>query len=224
MATLLTIISRASDGLVLSEGWDMADTQGSMASHKSEAKKILSRLSHGPNRCSVDASDVTFHYQIESGVTILTLTPRSFPKRIAFAFLDDLMRAFMEQVKQGVPGNASISGFIEGITKPYYFIQFERVIMKKRNEFKEPNGQAAMGRVNEGLVEINNIMRQSLDEMLQRGEALEDVGRRADDLKEASKRFAKQANYLNIQAMMRKYGTLGFLIFCFLFIIWLRFF
>ena len=163
---------------------------------------------------------------IENGVCILTLTQKSYPKRLAFGFLEEVMRAFNEELKRvlGSTGSVDYRSYIDTITKPYYFIQFDRTIQRKRSDYKDPSSNKAMSKVTEGLTEINSIMKKSLDEMLQRGEALEDVGRRADDLKEASKKFAKQAYNLNLQALLRQYGMIAALLLFFVLIIWFRFF
>ena len=224
MAELLTFIARSADGLILSETWDSADPQAVMIKHKQEAKKVLARLANAPNRCSIDAEGVVFHYVIEGGVCFLTMTQRNFPKRLAFGFLEEVSRAFTEELKRVLGTSVDFRSHIDTITKPYSFITFDRVIQRKRQDFKDPNSNQAMNKVTEGLAEVNTIMRQSLEEMLRRGEALEDVGRRADDLKEASKKFSKQANFLNFQAMLRKYGILATIVLIFLFIVWLRFF
>ena len=224
MAELLTFIARAADGLILSETWDSADPEARMIKHKQEAKKVLARLANAPNRCSIDAEGVTFHYVIDGGICFLTMTQKAFPKRLAFGFLEEVNRAFVEELKRLLGTNVDYRSHIDTITKPYSFITFDRVIQRKRQEFKDPNSNQAMSKVTEGLAEVNTIMRQSLEEMLRRGEALEDVGRRADDLKEASKKFSKQARFLNLQAMLRKYGILATIVFIFLFIVWWRFF
>ena len=216
---LLTFIARSADGLILSETWDPSDSQ-----HKSEAKKILCKLNNAPPRCSIDAKDVSFHYIIENGVCVLTMASKPFPKRIIFAFLEDIMRGFNDELKRLLGSSVDFRSYIETITKPYFFIAFDRTVQKKRLEYRDPNNSKAVSRLNDGLVEINSIMRKSLDDILQRGEALDDVSRRADDLKEASKKFAKQAYNLNLQALLRKYGMIATVVIVVLFIFWLRFF
>ena len=203
MSDLLTFIARAYDGLILSETWDVADPEQRLIKEKFEAKKILARVANSPQRCSIDADTATFHYAIENGVCFLTMAQRSYPKRVAFAFLEEVSKAFFEDIKRVQGNSVDVRAYIETITKPYYFITFDRVIQKKRIEFKDPTSNKTIQRVNEGLAEVNTIMRESLEDMLRRGDALEDIGKRADDLKEASKKFSKQAKFLNLQAMLR---------------------
>ena len=225
---LLTFIARASDGLVLSETWD-SGLSDSLSVYKQQAKKILMKLKNAPSRCSVDggtaSSPVLFHYIVEHGICFLCLAGKSFPKRLAFAFLEEIHRAFIEELKRHYgTGSVDYRSQIETIQKPYFFITFDRAVQKKRAEFRDPNSSSALAKLNEGLAEVNTIVRKSLEEMIARGDALEDVSGRATTLRDEAKKFEKNANYLNLQAMVRKYAMVGTMGFAILLIIYLMFF
>ncbi len=81
-----------------------------------------------------------------------------------------------------------------------------------------------MAKLNESLVEVNNIVKHSMQDLISRGENIDDVGRRAQDLREASRRFAKQAQTINFHALMRQYGVVAALVFFFVLIFYWRFF
>lgn len=227
-ADLLTFIARASDGLILSETWDSGQSD-SLIIFKQQAKKILTKLKNAPSKCSVDggtsANPILFHYLVDSGICFLTLAGKSFPKRLAFAFLDDVHRAFLEELKRHYgTGSVDYRSQIETIQKPYFFITFDRTVQKKRTEFSDPNSTSALAKLNEGLAEVNSIVRKSLEEMIARGDALEDVSGRATTLRDEAKRFEKSAKYLNWQAMVRKYGIAGSIAFVVLLVIYFKFF
>jgi vesicle transport protein SEC22 len=221
---LNTYIARPVDGLILCETWS-SDETGKL---KQEAKKILVTLRNAPIKCTVDASQASYHYLIENGVAFLTCSSKGFSKQRAFGFLEDISKLFQEEMKRviGSTGSVDYRSYVETINKPYHFIAFDRIIQKRRAEWLSAQGPSNQGvlKVQEGLLEVNQIMRKSLDEMLQRGEALEDVGRRADDLKSASKAFAKRANLMNLQALLRDWGIVAAIALLFLFVIWWRFF
>ena len=222
---LLTFISRASDGLILSETWDSGQSDA-LTVYKQQAKKILAKLKNAPSKCSVDggtaASPVLFHYNVDHGICYLCLAGKSFPKRLAFAFLEEIQRAFVEELKRHYgTGSVDYWSQIETIQKPYFFITFDRTVQRKRSEFRDPNSTSAIAKLNEGLAEVNTIVRKSMEEMLARGDALEDVSGRATTLRDEAKRFEKNAKYINFQALVRKYalvGTLGFAILLILYI------
>jgi vesicle transport protein SEC22 len=222
---LVTFVARASDGLILSETWDSGQSD-TLSVYKQQAKKILTKTKNGPSKCSVDggtaSNPIIFHYMVDSGICYLTLGGKSFPKRLAFAFLDEIHKLFLEELKKHYgTGSVDYRSQIETIQKPYFFITFDRTVQRKRAEFRDPNSTSAIAKLNEGLAEVNNIVRKSLEEMVARGDALEDVSGRANTLRDEAKKFEKGAKYLNWQAMVRKYGmlgTVGFFIFLILYI------
>merc|ERR1719159_321197 len=198
----LTYIARAGDGLVLAETWDDMNNRG-LSSFKTQAKKLLKQIGvQGSTRCSIDAQGYTFHALVGDGITYLTLTHASYPKKLAFAFLDDVSQEFQEELRRefGTQAGVDYRSKVETIEKPYYFIKFDRIIAKKRQEYRDPSSSKAMSRLNESLTEVSSIMRKNIDDNLQ------DVGRKATTLKGASKDFSGMAKQLNLEAMMRKYG------------------
>lgn len=225
---LLTFIARASDGLILSETWD-SGLSDALAVYKQQAKKILTKLKNAPSKCSVDggtsSSPVIFHYIVEHGICFLCLAGKSFPKRLAFAFLEEIHRAFLEELKRHYgTGSVDYRSQIETIQKTYFFITFDRTVQKKRAEFRDPNSTSAISKLNEGLAEVNTIVRKSLEEMIARGDALEDVSGRATTLRDEAKKFEKNAQYLNFQAMVRKYAMVGTISFAILLIFYIKLF
>merc|ERR1719345_685287 len=171
------------DGLILVETWD--DVNNITATMKSQAKQLLKKLKDGPARCSIDgAGEFVFHYTIEDGVCYMGLWDKNYPKKLAFAFLEDIHKTFQEELKREFgTGSVDYRSHIETIEKPYYFIKFDRQITKKKAEYRDPNSSKALGRLNEHLTEVSGIMRQSFDEVILRGENLEEVGKKANALK-----------------------------------------
>ncbi|CEL99858.1 unnamed protein product [Vitrella brassicaformis CCMP3155] len=205
----LTFIARATDGLILVETWDDINNNKSLQTFKQQAKQLLKKLDQAPPRCSVDSSTHTFHYLCDSGICYMTLCEKSYPKKLAFSFLEEIHRAFQEELKREF-GTHSVDyrSQIETVEKPYYFIKFDRTIQRKKMEYRDPRSNKALQKLNDSLTEVASIMRQNIDEVLQRGENLEDVGRKATSLKYESDKFRKAAHTLNLQALARQYAPL----------------
>lgn len=204
----LTLIARVLDGLILVETWD--NMNQSLTPFKTQAKQLLKKLNNGPQKCTIDVSGGNvFHYTIEDGVVYMCLCDTSYPKKLAFAFLEDVHRSFLEELKREF-GTQSVDyrSRVETIEKPYYFIKFDRVIQKKKVDYRDPNSSKALSKLNESLTEVSQIMRQNIDDMLRRGESLDEVGRKASDLKFASKEFKGMTNMLMIQALLKQYGVI----------------
>lgn len=122
-----TMISRQSDALALS-----ADTDNSggpdMERNKVVAKNIIRKLSgpanaNGPALLTVEHSNFAFHLLFDSGVLFLTMCDSSSPALIAYSFLEDVAREFLQQY-----GNSVASA-----TRPYLFIKFDLYLQKTKS-------------------------------------------------------------------------------------------
>lgn len=202
----VTFIARAMDGLILVETWD--DSNKVQPQQKQQAKQLLRKLHNMPPRCSVEAGEHVFHYMMVDGVCYMALFDRGYPKNLSFAFLEDIHKTFQEELKREFgTGSVDYRSHIETIEKPYYFIKFDRQITKKKAEYRDPQSSKALGKLNENLTEVSSIMRQNIDEILKRGENLESVGRKANDLKDSSQKFKNMTGRLSFHTMIQKYGV-----------------
>uniref|UniRef100_A0A6U6MDN8 Vesicle-trafficking protein SEC22b n=1 Tax=Zooxanthella nutricula TaxID=1333877 RepID=A0A6U6MDN8_9DINO len=203
----VTFIARSMDGLILVETWD--DSNKVQPQQKQQAKQLLRKLHNMPPRCSVEGSgDHVFHYSMVDGVCYMALFDKSYPKNFAFAFLEEIYSLFQEELKREYgTGSVDYRSHIETIEKPYYFIKFDRQITKKKAEYKDPSSSKALGRLNENLTEVSSIMRQNIDEILQRGDNLNSVSKKARELSDNSKQFRSMTSQLSFATMIQKYGV-----------------
>lgn len=75
---------------------------------------------------------------------------------------------------------------MDTISRPYQFLKFDRVIKKKDKEFANPNSRSNESRLHEDLVDIHNIMKKNITEVLKRGEGLDTMRDVSDKLKRES--------------------------------------
>merc|ERR1719375_2130806 len=118
---------------------------------------------------------------------------------LAFTFLEDVINAFHEELKREF-GTFSIDyqSRVDTIEKPYYFIHFDRTLKKLVDEYKDSNSSKSLHRLNQSLYLVSGIMQQNIDDILLRGECLDTVRRKGDDLKIASRGFFGVAASLNM--------------------------
>ncbi|CAD7973885.1 unnamed protein product [Amoebophrya sp. A25] len=221
----LVFISRVVDGLVLVETWESSAMHG-VSQLKQQAKLLRKRINSGPDRCTVDvAGGYQFHYRIDDGVCFMVLTGQDYPKKLAFAFLEEIYRLFLEELKREF-GTHSVDyrSRIECIDKPYYFIKFERTIQRKQKEYRDPKSNSSLQKLSDSLVEVQSVMRQNLDDLIEKGEKLERVGAKASSLRDHSKSFRDNAKMLSLQALFRQYAVLGGIGIFILFILWWKLF
>merc|ERR1719230_1354467 len=171
------------------------------------------------------AGDFIFHYKMEDGVCYMALFDTSYPKNLAFAFLEEIHRLFQEELKREFgTGSVDYRSHIETIEKPYYFIKFDRQITKKKAEYKDPSSSKALTRLNENLTEVSSIMRQNIDDILHRGDSLDSMSDKARDLRDTSKQFKDTTRMLSFNVLLQKYGVWAVIGLVIILVLWFKVF
>lgn len=106
-----------------------------------------------------------FHYVLSSGVCILTLTEKAYPKRLAFDYLDELRKEFFQ----------SYGAQIEQASRPYEFIRFDTFIQKTKKVYNDSKTQRNLQKLNSELKDVHSIMTKNINEVISRGERLESM-------------------------------------------------
>lgn len=222
MAPLLTSLARTSDGLQLVSSF--APSQEVLNEHKDQAKQIQRGIGgRSVAKLSIETTHgKTFHYLIRDGVCYLTLTASSYPKRLAFLYLDELADIFVEDLAR--EHSDQWRSQIETAARPYQFIKFDQVIQRKQREYADPRSSMNTTKINEDLADIQSIMRKNIEEVLNRGEKLESVGQMSGDLVAQSKEFKWGAKKLGWQALLNQYGPIASMVVFVLFVLYLKFF
>lgn len=145
-------------------------------------------------------------YVIAQGVCYLILCEASFPKKMAFAYLEDLHAEFFDQYGRKVPT----------VTRPYSFIEFgetagdpetvkrlypnanvvpfsDTYIQKNKKAYIDSRARRNLGSINTELQDVQRIMVANIEEVLQRGEALSGKSDTAEQLH----RFMDQIIYIS---------------------------
>jgi vesicle transport protein SEC22 len=220
----VTYLARSTDGLILIETWD--DKNKVSPQLKNQAKQMLKKLHTMPPRLSVEGvGEFIFHYITHDGVCYLALFDKGYPKNLAFAFLEDVHKLFLEDLKREFgTGSVDYRSHIETIEKPYYFIKFDRQITKKKAEYKDPSSSKALTRLNENLTEVSSIMRQNIDDILHRGDSLDSMSDKARDLRDTSKQFKDTTRMLSFNVLLQKYGVWAVIGLVIILVLWFKVF
>lgn len=211
----LTMIARVTDGLPLAEGLDDGREQKDLEFYKQQAKSLFKKLSQGqhePSRMSIETGPNIFHYIIENGVCYLTMCDRSYPKKLAFQYLEDLKREF-EKVNRSQ---------IETVARPYAFIKFDTFIQKTRKLYLDTRTQRNLAKLNDDLYEVQQIMTRNIQEVLGVGEKLDQVSQLSSRLTSESRIYAEKAKDLSQQAFIRKWAPVAIVVGVVLLLLWVR--
>lgn len=201
-------IARVTDGLILVASMDNNSTGEKMELFKSQAKQLLKKLNpRSASKMSIESNPYIFHYMIDQGICYLTLTERNYPKRLAFLFLEEISRDFESDLR--VEYGDEWLRTVETVGRQYAFIKFDRVIQKKRRDYSDPNSSSNMKKLNDDLQSIHNIMRKTIDDVLDRGNKLDDVQTISKNLSSESKKYKWGAQQMSAMALMKQWAPLA---------------
>ena len=223
MPPLLTYIARVSDGLPLVGSF--SQSQEYLDEQKSQARDILRGLAFSqPSKMSIEtSSNKVFHYVIHDNLCILTLTEKSYPKRLSFLYLEEVADAFIEHLVQQHGGDGW-RRMVETAARPYAFIKFDPILQRKQRDFLDPSSRINSDKLSRDLSDIHSIMRQNIEQVLNRGEKLEHVSEISNSLVTESKKFKWGAKKLTWQAMVNQYGPIVAMGILVLVVVYIKFF
>lgn len=209
-----TLIARVADGLLLAASMDDDETPD-IKEYKNQTKLIFKRLNtEQDQRCTIESGPYCFHYLIEYGVCYLVICDKSYPKKLAFAYLEELQKEFHEKY-----GNE-----VSRVDRPYALVKFDTFIQKVKRQYKDTRAQRNLHKLNEDLHDVTRIMTKNIESVLGRGENLEQMSQTSYKLSSESKKYKAAAHKLNLMALYQKYGPLVIVFLVVLFIIYFRWF
>jgi vesicle transport protein SEC22 len=116
---------------------------------------------------------------------------------------------------------------VDQAARPFQFIHYDPIIQRKQREYKDQNAVAAnnnKSQLTEDLSEIHSIMRKNIDEILNRGEKLDQVSNISQELRSKSKDFKWGAKKLTWQARMQQYAPMAIGIFIIVTVLYVKIF
>ena len=125
-----------------------------------------------------------FHYHNKSGLTVLCMTDSTYSNRRAYEFLfeirDKLLKTFGEEIQNAI-------GF--GVKK-----HFLDEIKEDMQRYNQPADDDKIAIVQRNVDEVTKIMVQNIDKVIGRGEKIEMLVSKTDQLQSNAKVFSKTAS------------------------------
>ncbi|OZJ03262.1 Protein transport protein sec22 [Bifiguratus adelaidae] len=208
------MIARVSDGLPLAASMDDEQSETELAEYKGQAKMIFKRLGmNSEPRCSIESGAFIFHYIIENGVCYLCICDKSYPRKLAFAYLEELAKEFYLSYGNEVdkPG-----------LRPYAFLKFDTFMQKTKRLYQDTRTQHNLTKLNEDLQDVTRIMTKNMEDLLWRGDSLDRMSHISGQLKDSAQLYKSRARNLNLQALYRQYGPIAVIVLVILFVILVR--
>lgn len=172
--------------------------------YQNQAKMLFKKLNNQSfSRSTIETGPYNFHYLIENGVCYLVLTEKSFSKRLAFSFLEDLQNEF----------NSQFGSRVNTVNRPYSFIEFDTYIQKAKKSFMDSRARRNLSSLNSELQDVQRIMVQNIDDVLQRGSVISELDSKASNLSLLSQKYKKDARYLNLRSTYAKIAAVSVIVF-----------
>lgn len=114
---LMTMIGRSEDGLVLCASTPAdSDLQGnSSVEYQNQAKQLFKTMrDNSPPQMTIETGPYVFHYLLENRICYICLCEKTFSKRLAFSYLEDLATEFQQKYGQE----------LYRVVRPYALIEF----------------------------------------------------------------------------------------------------
>ena len=148
-------------------------------------KIIVERSSKG-SRASVKEQDYMCHVFVnENGISAVAISDKDYPQRVAFNMLSKLIEDFASQVPASVYTVSDPSN--------YKFTECETYLEKYQN----PGEADPMTKVQNELDETKIIVYNTIEQVLQRGEKLDDLVAKSEGLSIGSRTFYRTAKKTN---------------------------
>jgi len=188
MALLYSVVSRGTTVLA-----QYASCSGNF---QEITEHLLSKLGTDDSKMTYTHANYLFHYIIEDRITYLCITEDDFERSKAFTFLADIKKRFLKTYHARAQ-----------TALPYAMqSEFSRVLAAQMRHYSTTMSStetSSMARVEEELDELKGIMVRNIDSVVQRGERLELLVEKTDDLNATSLSFKKSSRGL-ARAMFMK--------------------
>ncbi|CAH2229709.1 jg2259 [Pararge aegeria aegeria] len=149
-------------------------------------EQILSKIPPHDDKLTYSHGNYLFHYIAENKLVYFCITDDKFQRSRAFLFLNEIKRRFV-----------SAFGDTAQTAIPYAMnSEFARVLATEMKHYSESKDLETISRVHGELDELKNIMVKNIDNMAMRGEKLELLVNKADNLATSSVSYRASARTL----------------------------
>ncbi|KAK7279961.1 hypothetical protein RJT34_25023 [Clitoria ternatea] len=158
----VTIIGRTCDGLPLAQGLRyMNEENGYLWCYRQQAEFILQEISRGAltaSKMTIHIDHYCFNYLVENGVVFLVMCESTYPRKLAFHYLQDIQKEFEKFDKT----------LIGKITRPYSFVKFDGIIANLSRQYIDTRTQANLSKLNANRKQDLDVVTEDIYNILER--------------------------------------------------------
>ena len=103
-------------------------------------------------------------YLISDSICYLTITDKSYPRKLAFSYLEELAKEFNTSYGQEAQ---------KPNLRPYAFVQFDTFISATKRVYQDSRAQSNLDRLNVELQDVTKVMTKNIEDLIYRGDSLD---------------------------------------------------
>jgi len=149
-------------------------------------QRILEKIPPQNNKMSYVYDRHIFHYIVEGGIVYLCMADEEFGRRAPFTFLEDIKSRFQSQY-----GGQALSAPTKGMN-----MDFSKTLQKQMDYFSNNPNADKVSKVRGEIDEVKSVMVQNIERVLERGERIELLVDRTENLNQQAFNFKKQSTHL----------------------------
>jgi len=146
-------------------------------------KRILEQIPNEDNKLSYSFEKLYFHYIVSEGITYLCIADENFGRRIPFAYLDDIRERFKSQYRERA--KATIPMAMQS--------DFSRVLLKQMEFYSNNTNADRILQLRKDLSDVKDIMVSNIDKIIDRGQKIDILVDKTENLTAESVTFKKKA-------------------------------
>eukprot|EP00043_Microstomoeca_roanoka_P000942 m.30084 g.30084 ORF g.30084 m.30084 type:complete len:246 (-) comp10576_c0_seq1:542-1279(-) len=174
--------------LVARDNQILAEYTESSGNFTTVTQSILDKIPQNDQKCTYVYDRYLFHYTREDGVVYLCMADESFGRRVPFQFLAQIVKDFLPYKSR------ARSSITYGLNR-----DFSPILQRQMAQYNRKANDDALTRAREEVEQVKDIMVQNIEKVLQRGEAIELLVDKAEELQDEAKRFQKRSRKLKQQ-------------------------
>ncbi|BGO94975.1 hypothetical protein NBRC10512_003875 [Rhodotorula toruloides] len=172
--------------LVARDDTILAECDKKAGQYSNACQAILQKIPPNDSKLTYAADQILIHYQKKDGVTALVVAEDTAGRRMPFSFLAELHRRFTSTFNLNEIADAPAFGLNS----------FEKTIAQLMQQYEENPPQDAIKAAQAELAATKDVMVKSIDAVLSRGERIEILVDRTDEMSQQARAFRKRATVL----------------------------
>ncbi|KAF9314543.1 hypothetical protein BG003_004091 [Podila horticola] len=165
----------------------LAEYTSSSGNFTTVTEAILEKIPPNNSKLTYVYDRYLFHYICEDGLTYMCMADDSFGRRIPFAFLQDMKERFLADYSR----ERALSSVV-----PYGMNEFSKTIAKQMEYFSTNPNADRIKQVQGEIEQVKDVMVHNIERVLERGERIELLVDKTDNLNQQAFAFKKRSTAL----------------------------